>query len=580
MSSDRNVDAARNLDRICQDFEAEWRAGHRPRIEQFLTTDTNVERRALLNELLALEVELRADRDETIVVEELHHRFPEDLSTINEFCEDIQQSSEGGQFIGVRCAACRHVNQLLGTLRRRLFCSACGEPVTVAATSVESIRAAVGLPAPVFTMPCTGLATSLVESVSLSDFRGRWVALVFYPRDFSLVCPTELTAFDEHIEDFRQFNCEVLAVSIDTIESHCRWLRTPVRDGGLLGLGFSLASDETTEVAQAYGVYDHGGHCTLRGLFIIDPEGILQYQVVHNHNVGRGTEEPLRVLAALKSGGLCQAGWGEGQDHVSTTELLTPGRVISHYQIEQQIGSGAFGTVYRANDMILQRPVALKVLDPHTMRASRTSLTEARVAAALNHPNVCTVYAIDDTVGVPVIAMECLSGITLTARLKALRLTKDEVADIAVQFARGLAAAHEKGIGHGDLKPGNLMLTVDGTVKILDFGLACVAVPGTDPQPTEIAGTPAYMAPEQTTGTPASPASDVFSFGLILYEMLTGTRAVDARGIAEQLSQVRSIDAETLADSVDAQFSTILKQLLSPDPQSRPGMTEVLKCLN
>ena len=576
MNSDRNVDAARNLDRICQKFEAEWRAGQRPQIEQFLSIGTNVERRELLNELLALEVELRADRDETIVVEELQNRFPDDLSTVNEFCDDIQQASEGGQFIGVRCAGCRHVNQLIGTLRRRLFCASCGEPVTVTSTSVEPVRAAVGLPAPVFTMPCTGLATSLVESVTLSDFRGRWVTLVFYPRDFSLVCPTELTAFDEHIDDFHQFDCEVLAISVDTIESHCRWLQTPVRDGGLLGLGFALASDETTDVAQAYGVYDHGGHCTLRGLFIIDPDGILQYQVVHNHNVGRGTEEPLRILAALKSGGLCRAGWGAGQDHVSPAELLTPGRVISHYQIEQQIGSGAFGTVYRANDMILQRPVALKVLDPHTMRASRTSLTEARAAAALNHPNVCTVYAIDDSMGVPVIAMECLSGITLTTRLEASRLTTDEATDIAVQFARGIAAAHEKGIGHGDLKPGNVMLTADGAVKILDFGLACVAVPESDPQPAEIAGTPAYMAPEQTTGTPASPASDAFSFGLILYELLTGTRVVSGKGIAEQFSQVRSIDADSLAGSVDARFSNILKRLLSPDPGSRPRMNEVL----
>ncbi|MGH9942736.1 MAG: peroxiredoxin [Pyrinomonadaceae bacterium] len=173
--------------------------------------------------------------------------------------------------------------------------------------------AMVGQPAPDFDMASTKNVEKLNENVKLSDYRGKWLVLLFYPLDFTFVCPTELTNFSDRYEDFEGIGAEVIGVSTDSVYSHRAWLQTSRDKGGVEGLGYPLAADITKEVSRAYGVLLEAKGIALRGLFVIDPEGVLRYKVVHDLNVGRSSEETLRVIQALQTGGLCAAEWKPGQ---------------------------------------------------------------------------------------------------------------------------------------------------------------------------------------------------------------------------------------------------------------------------
>jgi len=175
-------------------------------------------------------------------------------------------------------------------------------------------EAKVGQPAPDFDMPSTKNVEKLNENVKLSDYRGKWVVLLFYPLDFTFVCPTELTAFSDNYDQFLGIGAEVVGVSTDSVHSHRAWLRTPRAQNGVEGLKYPLASDITKQVARDYGVLIEDQGIALRGLFVIDPEGMLRYAVVHDLNDGRSTDETLRVIQALQTGGLCQAEWRPGQE--------------------------------------------------------------------------------------------------------------------------------------------------------------------------------------------------------------------------------------------------------------------------
>ena len=197
----------------------------------------------------------------------------------------------------------------------------------------------------------------------------------------------------------------------------------------------------------------------MRGLFIIDPDGLVQYQVVHSLSIGRRSQEVLRVLTALQSGGLCREDWMPDQSHIDPFSALRAGHFFSHYLIESEIGSGTFARVYLARDLQLDRPVALKVFKPDCPVTPSTALAEARSAAALNHPNVCTIYAVDDTAGVPIIAMEYVPGQALSSMVTEESLAAHDLLSLSRQLAAGMAAAHEAGIVHGDLKPENVMVS-------------------------------------------------------------------------------------------------------------------------
>jgi peroxiredoxin (alkyl hydroperoxide reductase subunit C) len=179
-------------------------------------------------------------------------------------------------------------------------------------TANVQVELKVGKPAPDFNMVTTKNLETLDERVSLADYKGKWLVLFFWPFDFTFVCPTEVTAFSDHIDEFRDLDCEVLGVSVDSVYTHRAWIKTPREQNGIGEVKFPLASDITKQVARAYGVLDEESGAAHRGLFIIDPEGILRYQVVTDMNVGRSVDETLRILQALQAGGLCPANWKPG----------------------------------------------------------------------------------------------------------------------------------------------------------------------------------------------------------------------------------------------------------------------------
>lgn len=171
----------------------------------------------------------------------------------------------------------------------------------------------VGQKAPDFSMVTTKNLNTLDEVAKLDDYKGKWLILFFYPLDFTFVCPTEIRGFNAKIAEFKHHGAEILGVSVDSVHSHKAWINASRDAGGLGGLDYPLASDITKQAARDYGVLIEEEGIALRGLFIIDPEGILRYQVVADLNVGRSVEETLRVLQALQTGGRCPIDWQPGE---------------------------------------------------------------------------------------------------------------------------------------------------------------------------------------------------------------------------------------------------------------------------
>lgn len=173
-------------------------------------------------------------------------------------------------------------------------------------------RAFVGRPAPDFSMASTKNIQTLEEPVKLADYRGKWVVLVFYPLDFTFVCPTELRGFSDRYEEFAKEGAEVIGVSTDSVHTHRAWIRAGKDIGGLGELRYALASDLTHTVSKDYGVFVEGAGVSLRGTFIIDDKGILRSSVINDLDVGRSVDETLRTLRAFKTGGLCPIDWKPG----------------------------------------------------------------------------------------------------------------------------------------------------------------------------------------------------------------------------------------------------------------------------
>src|SRR3954453_11926120 len=265
---------------------------------------------------------------------------------------------------------------------------------------------------------------------------------------------------------------------------------------------------------------------------------------------------------------------------------LTAGTKLGPYEIHSPIGAGGMGEVYRARDTRLNRDVAIKIL-PASFSADPDGLQrfaqESRAAAALNHPNILSIYDIGEDRGAPYVVSELLEGESLRERLRAGPLSSRKAPDYAQQFAKGLAAAHDKGIVHRDLKPENLFITSDGRAKILDFGLPKFPHPETsltDDAPTmqvateagTVMGTAGYMSPEQVRGKPTDGRSDIFAFGAILYEMLSGKRAFHGDSAADIMSTILKEDPPELSETnrnISPALERIVRHCLEKNPAER-----------
>jgi len=256
---------------------------------------------------------------------------------------------------------------------------------------------------------------------------------------------------------------------------------------------------------------------------------------------------------------------------------IAVGSVLAgRYRLERSLGSGGMGQVFAALDTKLGRRVAVKVVtllhDPGRVQRFEQ---EARAAGALEHPNLLSVYDLGEEQGVPFLVTELLEGKTLRGLIRDGPLSPDQVVGLALQLARGLGAAHARGVVHRDLKPENIFVTEDGRLKILDFGLAKLtsaddSTPGPGLTATgAVFGTAGYLSPEQARGERAGPASDVFAAGAVIYELLTGLRAFPGESLVEAAHAAMKSSPPPLPDSIPAQLQTIVLRALEKDPAKR-----------
>src|SRR5271155_4166502 len=275
----------------------------------------------------------------------------------------------------------------------------------------------------------------------------------------------------------------------------------------------------------------------------------------------------------------------------SLSSALSPGARFGSYEILQRLGAGGMGEVYRAKDTRLDREVAIKTLSldhaSHPEALSRFE-QEARSASSLNHPNIVTIYELGRENGTRYIAMELVDGETVRSLLASGPIPFRKLVAIAAQIADGLAKAHEIGLIHRDLKPENLMVSRDGTAKVLDFGLAKLLkpdhAPGSDATTSisehgTIMGTVGYMSPEQAMGEEVDFRSDQFSFGSVLYEMATGSPAFKKKTHAETTAAILRDEPERLGSKMlqaPAPFIWIVERCLAKDPKQRYASTRDL----
>jgi len=272
-------------------------------------------------------------------------------------------------------------------------------------------------------------------------------------------------------------------------------------------------------------------------------------------------------------------------DYNGPRMALTSGTKLGAYEIESPLGAGGMGEVYRATDTKLGRDVALKVLpaemalDPERLARFRR---EAKVLAQLDHPNIVTIHSVEEYAGLHFLTMQLVEGQPLNRLIPELGLPVERIVDIAGALADALAAAHEKGIVHRDVKPTNVMVTSEGRVKVLDFGLAkdvrgstldnATLTSASNTKMGVVMGTPAYMSPEQTSGRPLDHRTDIFSLGVVLHEMATGRRPFEGTSSAELISAILRDTPPSVTDSrpdLPIDLARVIRRCLEKDPRHR-----------
>jgi serine/threonine protein kinase len=314
-----------------------------------------------------------------------------------------------------------------------------------------------------------------------------------------------------------------------------------------------------------------------------DPENPVFVQTVTGKGY-RFIAEVTQASVPAQQGGVANPGAKE--------QAIVPDLLISHYRIEEKIASGGMGDVFQAEDIRLGRHVAIKFLSEKSAgdsRALERFVLEARAASSLNHPNICTIYEIEEYEDRPVIVMELLEGETLRQRIRRGPLEIDQLLDMGIHVSDALQAAHAKGIIHRDIKPGNIFMTQSGQMKILDFGLAKLtaghAVPVDevqDPLTMEgvLPGTRHYMSPEQLRDEEIDRRSDIFSLGVVLYEMATGTKPFTGKNvfaISNATLNSRPVPALSLNPKLPVEFDAILSKALEKKPDGRYQSAEELQ---
>ncbi len=261
---------------------------------------------------------------------------------------------------------------------------------------------------------------------------------------------------------------------------------------------------------------------------------------------------------------------------------ILAGQAISHFKILEFLGEGGMGVVYKALDLALNRTVALKFIQPSLLPIPEEKtrfLREAQAAAALNHPHIMAVYEVGEAEGRTFIAMECLDGVTLRDRIQSAPLVLGEMMEMAVQLADGLEEAHDKGVIHRDIKPSNIMVTGKNRIKLMDFGLAHLSEVS-QTLTAGIQGTVAYMSPEQAVGEPVDHRTDIWSLGVVLYEMLTGSLPFPgerAQAVVHNILNKEPAPLSKIRSDIPLEVETIVGRCLKKNPQDRYPSASALK---